>query len=130
MKLTRQGQAVLALVEASDSFQSAGDIHLALGATGVKIGLATVYRTLQLLADNKMVDVLPAADGTLTYRRCIRNDHHHHLICRHCGKTIEIDMPTIEKWAAGIGKDYGFTDIDHTIELRGTCNACQMLRAG
>src|SRR5450756_1941397 len=106
-------------------FRSAQQLHEYLRAHGDSIGLATVYRTLQALAEAGQVDVLRTADGESLYRRCERREHHHHLVCRSCGATVEIDGPSVESWASQVGAAHGFTDIEHTIELFGTCQACR-----
>ncbi|MGO1317027.1 MAG: Fur family transcriptional regulator [Cellulomonadaceae bacterium] len=128
-RMTRQRTAVRATLDATDEFRSAQQIHETLREGGDSIGLATVYRTLQSLADSGDVDVLRAADGENLYRRCDRREHHHHLVCRSCGRTVEIDGPTVESWAELVGTQHGFTDIEHTIEFFGTCARCAAQRA-
>jgi Fur family ferric uptake transcriptional regulator len=129
-RMTRQRAAVAQALEGSTDFQSAQQLHEALRATGDGIGLATVYRTLQQLAEGGEVDVLRNADGESVYRRCARREHHHHLVCRTCGRTVEIDGPTVEEWAARVGAAQGYADIEHTVELFGTCAACQQRASG
>ena len=124
-RVTRQRTAVAGALTAVDDFRSAQQLHEYLRAHGDSIGLATVYRTLQALAEAHQVDVLRTADGESLYRRCERREHHHHLVCRSCGATVEIDGPSVESWAAQVGAAHGFTDIEHTIELFGTCQACR-----
>ena len=124
-RVTRQRIAVAGALTAVDDFRSAQQLHEYLRAHGDSIGLATVYRTLQALAEAGQVDVLRTADGESLYRRCERREHHHHLVCRSCGATVEIDGPSVESWASQVGATHGFTDIEHTIELFGTCQACR-----
>jgi Fur family ferric uptake transcriptional regulator len=124
-RMTRQRAAVAQVLEASADFRSAQQLHEALRASGDGIGLATVYRTLQQLAEGGEVDVLRTADGESVYRRCARREHHHHLVCRSCGRTVEIDGPGVEEWAARVGAAQGYADIEHTVELFGTCAACR-----
>ena len=69
-------------------------------ATGEGIGLTTVYRTLQTLADGGEVDVLRTGSGEAVYRRCATAHHHHHLVCRRCGATVEIEGPAVETLGA------------------------------
>ena len=95
-----------------------------LRAAGDGIGLATVYRTLQGLAEDGDMDVVRTGDGEQVYRRCSRG-HHHHLLCRSCGRTVELDAATVERWAAGIGEQHGFTDVEHVVEIFGTCADCR-----
>ncbi|MEK8228596.1 Fur family transcriptional regulator [Oerskovia sp. M15] len=129
-RMTRQRAAVAEALEDLPDFRSAQQLHELLRARGDAVGLATVYRTLQTLADGGDVDVLRTEDGESLYRRCERREHHHHLVCRSCGKAVEIDGPTVETWASQVGAAHGFTDIQHTIELFGTCEACRAKQVG
>ncbi|MBD7979712.1 MULTISPECIES: Fur family transcriptional regulator [Oerskovia] len=124
-RMTRQRAAVSDALEDLPDFRSAQQLHELLRARGDAVGLATVYRTLQTLADGGYVDVLRTEDGESLYRKCERSEHHHHLVCRECGTAVEIDGPTVETWASQVGAAHGFTDIQHTIELFGTCAACR-----
>ena len=120
---TRQRAAVAAALEATDEFLSAQDLHAALRAGGDRIGLATIYRSLQALAEDGGVDVRRGEDGEVTYRRC-STGHHHHLVCRLCGRTVEVESRVVERWAAGVARDSGFVDAVHTVEITGTCPGC------
>jgi Fur family ferric uptake transcriptional regulator len=120
---TRQRRAVVGALGDSDTFRTAQEIHSALHDGGDDVGLTTVYRTLQALADADEVDVLRLPDGESAYRRC-STGHHHHLVCRTCGKTVEIDGPAVERWAGRVARDHGFRDIAHTLEIFGTCADC------
>jgi Fur family transcriptional regulator, ferric uptake regulator len=122
--MTRQRSAVAEVLADIDDFRSAQQLHELLRDRGQGIGLATVYRTLQSLAEAGDVDVLRTAEGESVYRRCEQRGHHHHLVCRSCGATVEIEGPGVEEWAAQVAAENGFVDIDHTIELVGTCSAC------
>lgn len=124
-RMTRQRSAVADTLAHIDDFRSAQQLHELMRERGAEIGLATVYRTLQALAEGGEVDVLRTADGESVYRRCERKEHHHHLVCRGCGTAIEIDGPGVEAWAATVGAAHGFTDIQHTMELFGTCAECR-----
>ena len=128
-RMTRQRSAVTDLLARVDDFRSAQQLHEVLHERGHGIGLATVYRTLQALADSGDVDVLRTADGEAVYRRCGRREHHHHLVCRSCGTAIEIDGPGVEAWAATVGEAHGFSEIEHTMELFGTCAQCRSEQA-
>lgn len=123
-RMTRQRTAVADALDELDDFRSAQQLHELLRSRGDTVGLATVYRTLQSLADGGEVDVLRTEEGENLYRRCERREHHHHLVCRTCGRTVEIDGPTVEAWASRVGDAHGFTDIQHTVELFGTCAVC------
>ncbi|MEV6062569.1 Fur family transcriptional regulator [Nocardia asteroides] len=128
VRSTRQRSAISALLGDIDEFRSAQELHDELRKRGEGIGLTTVYRTLQSLADAGMVDVLRTDSGESVYRQC-SSGHHHHLVCRHCGRTVEVEGPTVEAWAATIAGEHGFTDVSHTLEIFGTCRDCVRARA-
>ncbi|GIH14621.1 Fur family transcriptional regulator [Rugosimonospora africana] len=121
---TRQRAEVLALLEGTDEFRSAQQLHAQLRAKGSGVGLTTVYRTLQLLADAGEVDQMRLGDGEQVYRRCSRSQHHHHLVCRSCGHTVEVEGPAVERWTQRLAGEHGFTDVSHTLEIFGTCANC------
>lgn len=120
---TRQRRAVAVAVASFDDFRSAQDIHDLLRQNGENVGLSTVYRTLQTLADGGEVDMLRTEDGEAIYRRC-STTHHHHLVCRSCGRTVEVEGPTVERWSDSVASEHGFSDVSHTLEIFGTCPAC------
>ena len=119
---TRQRSAVLALLDELDGFRTAQDLHALLRERGDAVGLATVYRALQALVDDGLVDVL-RSDGEAAYRRC-SPVHHHHLVCRSCGRTVEVEGPAVESWASRVAAEHGFADVQHQLEVFGTCPAC------
>jgi len=123
MRTTRQRTAVSAALDELDDFRSAQDLHAMPRERGDGIGLTTVYRTLAAMADAGEVDVLRTADGEAVYRRC-SGGHHHHLVCRSCGRTVEVDGPAVERWATRVAAANGFVDISHTLEVFGTCPSC------
>ncbi|CAL9532140.1 Zinc uptake regulation protein [Streptomyces sp. enrichment culture] len=127
---TRQRAAVAAALAEVDEFRSAQELHDMLKHRGDSVGLTTVYRTLQSLADAGEVDVLRTSDGEAVYRRCSTDDHHHHLVCRLCGKAVEVEGPAVEKWAEAVARDHGFTDVGHTVEIFGTCDECTAAARG
>jgi len=124
---TRQRVEILDLLGGLDEFRSAQQLHDLLRAQGSTVGLATVYRAVQALSDAGEVDMLLASDGEALYRLCERKAHHHHLVCRSCGTAVEIDGPSVERWADAMAAEHGFSDISHTLELFGTCRSCREL---
>ena len=122
-RATRQRAAVAKLLGELDEFRSAQEIHELLRRRGEAIGLTTVYRTLQSLADAGEIDVLRTDTGESAYRRCSAH-HHHHLVCRLCARTVEVEGPVVERWAERIAAEHGFSDISHTLEIFGTCADC------
>jgi Fur family ferric uptake transcriptional regulator len=120
---TRQRGALAALLGDVEGFHSAQDLHAMLRSRGEHIGLTTVYRTLQALADAGEVDVMRPPGGEHLYRRC-SDGHHHHLVCRACGRTVEVLGPAVESWADRVAASHGYVDVSHTLEIFGTCPAC------
>ena len=123
LRPTRQRLAINDALRAAVDFQSAQDIHDSLRHAGEKVGLATVYRTLQAMAEAGDVDVRHNPAGEVTYRRCSPS-HHHHLVCRSCGKTVEITGSAVEAWTHSIAEAHGFSEVSHTVELVGLCAEC------
>lgn len=124
LRNTRQRRAVDSVLAELTAFASAQDIHEILERRGERVGLSTVYRNLQALVESGAVDALRGDDGEVRYRQC-STGHHHHLVCRHCGRTIEIEGPTVERWANAEAAKHGFSDVSHVLEIFGTCDACQ-----
>ncbi len=104
-RVTARHDSVRQALAAAGTFISAQDLHAQLRSAGHRIGLTTVYRALAAMADNGGADVL-TADGQQVYRACGSGSHHHHLICRSCGKTVEISGPAIERWAKATASKY------------------------
>ena len=124
---TRQGARVLDFLGSSPAFRSAQQLHQELRSSGHPVGLTTVYRHLQLLDDAGEVDVLRLGSGETLYRRCA-GGHHHHLVCRRCGATVEVEGPEVERWAAKVATRAGYTDVEHVVEVLGTCAGCARRR--
>lgn len=120
---TRQQSAVIERLGQSEDFTSAQDLHARMRDAGDKIGLATVYRTLTSLVAAGEVDLIRTDEGEAVYRMC-STGHHHHLVCRECGRTVEIEGPAVERWADRVSSEHGFTDVSHTLEVFGTCAGC------
>jgi Fur family transcriptional regulator, ferric uptake regulator len=122
-RLTRQRGAVQAVFGELDRFRSAQDIHARLRAAGERIGLATVYRAVAALVAAGDLDALRTDRGETLYRRCSAG-HHHHLVCRGCGRAVEVAGPVVESWAGRVAAEHGFADVSHTLEIVGTCADC------
>ena len=123
VRTTRQRQAVQSALDEAAAFSTAQDLHEWLRARGTKVGLATVYRALQLMADSGEVDVIRNDAGEAYYRRC-SSHHHHHLICRSCGRAVEVRGPAVEEWADRVAAENGFSEVSHSLELFGVCGDC------
>ncbi|MCZ0727866.1 Fur family transcriptional regulator [Mycolicibacterium iranicum] len=128
-RATRQRAAIRALLDKTSDFRSAQELHDELRQRGEGVGLTTVYRTLQQMATAGVLDTLRTDTGESVYRRC-SDDHHHHLVCRICGSTVEIQGDHVENWASEVAKAHGYSDIHHTIEIFGVCRNCAVAASG
>jgi Fur family transcriptional regulator, ferric uptake regulator len=124
VRATRQRAAIAGLLDTLDEFRSAQELHDELRQRGENIGLTTVYRTLQSMASAGLLDTLRNDTGESVYRRC-SDHHHHHLVCRSCGSTVEVGDREVEEWAAEVAAKHGFSDVSHTIAIYGTCSDCR-----
>ncbi|KAB3537344.1 transcriptional repressor [Alkaliphilus pronyensis] len=91
-----------------------------------EIGLATVYRTLQLLEEMELVSKINLDDGCIRYEFNTHDDdhQHHHLICQSCGKIIEVELDLLDQLEQEIENTYKFKVIDHKVKFFGICSKC------
>ncbi|MDP3971914.1 MAG: Fur family transcriptional regulator [Candidatus Nanopelagicales bacterium] len=122
-RTTRQRLAVAEALAESDEFKSAQQWHDVIRSRGHSVGLTTVYRTLQALVDTGDVDVIVTEEGESKFRRC-STGHHHHLVCRCCGSTVEISAEEVERWTQSVAAEHGFTAERHVLEVTGVCPNC------
>ncbi|MGI9136597.1 MAG: Fur family transcriptional regulator [Candidatus Nanopelagicales bacterium] len=120
---TKQRTAIAEILAEVDDFRSAQQLHDDLRHRGVSVGLTTVYRCLQSLTAAGEIDFLVNDEGETVYRKC-SGEHHHHLVCRSCGATVEIAGPTVERWADSVAAEHGYSQVSHTMELFGLCPSC------
>ncbi|MDT4934986.1 MAG: Fur family transcriptional regulator, ferric uptake regulator [Pseudonocardiales bacterium] len=127
---TRQAAVIETALRAADGFRSAQQLFAVLREQGEGIGLTTVYRYLNLLTEHGRADVVHTVDGEAQYRLCGPGDdgagrgepeHHHHVVCRACGRSVEVSGPEVEAWAVQVAAAAGYTDISHTLEVFGLC---------
>jgi len=122
-------EEVLALLGRQGCLLSAQEIHdqLRTGARGV--GLASVYRALELLASLKLVHRVDV-DGTACYEPADPSgEHHHHAICDRCGKLAVFEDPELERVLDVVGARLGYDVGAHDVVLRGACPDCSALPA-
>jgi Fur family transcriptional regulator, ferric uptake regulator len=125
---TRQAAVVQDIMREADGFRTASELFEESRRRGSKIGLATIYRYLKLFTEQGTADMVHRDDGEAQYRLCRAGsamtddtDHHHHLVCRVCGRSEEVEGPEVEQWAALVAAQAGFTEITHTVEIFGLC---------
>lgn len=125
---TRQRATIAEVLEDLKEFRTAQEIHDLVRQQGHSVGLATIYRNLQSMVEAGEVDLVRLPDGQASYRACgtATHAHHHHLTCRTCGRTVEIEFPGVEELIDSFARDHGFTAVDHEIELHGLCPECSV----
>lgn len=123
-KNTKQRKAISDLLLSITKFSSAQEVHNLLVSRGEKIGLATVYRTLQALSETGLIDSLKSENGETLYKICSKN-HHHHLVCTKCATTSEFNANEIESMMQKISKENNYEISGHVIEIFGLCRNCR-----
>lgn len=128
-RATRQRAAISEALQEIEGFKSAQEMHDVLRGKGLAVGLTTVYRNLQALADRGEVDVVRKEDGESMYRRCDTGTrHHHHLVCRSCGFSVELENDDLESWTRATASRHRFSEVSHDLELFGLCEPCAVRR--
>ena len=122
---TLQRDAIARVLQASERFRTAQEIHAQMRLDGEPVGLTTVYRHLQLFVDEGVVHTVQLDDRQTAYRWCGESAHHHHLVCRSCGVSCELVDAEFEERVAKATEGQGFTDLSHSFEVFGVCPSCQ-----
>ena len=125
-RTTRQSAAIEDALREADGFRTAQELFDQVRGSGQKVGLTTVYRHLNLLAELGRADVVHRSDGEAQFRLCGTHaepaeEHHHHVVCRVCGRSEQVSAPEVEDWAERVARAAGYTDISHTVEVFGLC---------
>lgn len=123
MRNTRQKDVIRESLKGGDGFVSARQLHEKLEEAGEHIALATVYRQLNAMEEQGLVDTV-RMNGQQLFRLCGDDRHHHHLVCVSCGRTVQIDPPS-EQWLRKVADTYDFTIESHTLEVFGLCAECR-----
>ncbi|ARJ09272.1 Fur family transcriptional regulator [Staphylococcus lugdunensis] len=127
-KLTPQREATVSvLIENEKDHLSAEDVYLKVKDRAPEIGLATVYRTLELLAELKVVDKINFGDGVVRFdlRKEGAKHFHHHLVCMECGRVDEIEEDLLPQVEERVETEFNFKILDHRLTFHGICAECQ-----
>ena len=130
---TMPREAILEFLSRSSTHMSAKEIYASLHKSYPRMGLTTVYRTLDLVARMGIITKLTLGDGQSRYEFKSRKkeEHHHHLICSKCGKIIDYsefldeELKLVRKTEERLAKKYNFKILDHNIEFLGICEKCK-----
>ena len=124
VRVTRQRLEVLRELSRERDDITAQELWRRLRDSDSQTGLATVYRTLALLADKGVVDTLSHHGTELCYRLCT-DSHHHHLVCSSCHRVVEVEQCGLGNWLDTVTAQHGFVATDHRVEITGLCRACR-----
>ncbi|HHW41919.1 MAG TPA: transcriptional repressor [Syntrophomonadaceae bacterium] len=126
-KLTPHRKIILeAIIGNSDRHLSAEDIYGLLRKKGIEIGLATIYRTLELFVELNILHKVNFDDGRSRYElTCHERHRHHHLVCLSCGEVAEVEDDLLNKLEEIIERNHGFKITDHTVKFYGYCRRCR-----
>lgn len=130
LKITNQRLLILeALSKSKDKHLTAEEIYEIVKTDCPELGLATVYRTIQLLLELHLIDRISLDDGFIRYEIGTATEseskhHHHHLICQECGKVMSFQDDLLEELEDKIRHTVGFEVVDHEVKLYGYCKEC------
>ncbi|RKX49617.1 MAG: transcriptional repressor [Thermotogae bacterium] len=126
-RMTVQREAVLRVfMESDDKHLGAEDVYRILLGKKYRISKATVYRTIELLTDLGFLRKLDFGDGMYRYEIVERdNVYHQHLICKECGRIVEINDELVKELIERLEKETGFSIDTHDIKFYGVCSKCK-----
>ncbi len=123
--VTRPRETIAAVLAREQRFLSAGEIHKQLRRAGARVSLSTVYRTLDHLRSKGDITARADAQGEATYMLCEPAYHHHHAICRTCGRVEDVDCAAMGEFAETLRRLHGFQLDAHALEFFGHCRSCR-----
>ena len=124
-RLTKGSQKVLQILEKTTALATAQDIHLQLRQEDDEApGLTTVYRALESLVSQGLVQSVDLGDGEKRFELVVPGEHHHHLICQRCHSSIHLDQCLIKDLESAIRSKYSFEVRGHILEIFGICKRC------
>ena len=124
LKFTKQREAILNIFIDSDRLLTADDVYLALSSSGLHYGLATVYRTISMLCENSLLQIVTIPSDNCQYFVFSNGQHMHHLICTECKKCIPIDVCPVKQFSESMALSQGFKITGHAFQIFGLCEEC------
>jgi Fur family ferric uptake transcriptional regulator len=125
LKFTTERRLILAQVFRMHGHFEVDDIDLGLRDFGERVSRASIYRTLPLLVDSGLLRDVPSPEKHSHYEHVFGHEHHDHILCTHCGRTIEFIDPDIEALQESICKRLGFFAVSHQLKITGLCEECR-----
>jgi Fur family ferric uptake transcriptional regulator len=119
-------QSVVSVLARRDCCLTVPEIVDAVRAQGRGVGIASVYRVLDLLSDKQLVQKIDLGDGRARYERAeLADEHHHHLVCNECGRVEPFADESLEVALRHVEQEAGFAVASHDVLLRGACDDCR-----
>jgi Fur family ferric uptake transcriptional regulator len=125
LKSTRQRSLIIDTFFGLHGHLSVEEVWAHVRRLDARVSVATVYRTMKLLADSGLAHAQNFGDGQTRYEAAVGRDHHDHLICTRCQQIIEFENDQIERLQEAVARRHGFRVTSHKMELYGLCRACQ-----
>jgi Fur family ferric uptake transcriptional regulator len=125
LKSTRQRNLILDTFFQLDGHFSVEQLWGKVRELDPRVSVATVYRTMKLLAESGLAHAQNFGDGQTRYEPAVGREHHDHLICTRCGTIVEFENDRIEAMQEAVARKHGFRVTSHKMELYGLCRACQ-----
>jgi Fur family ferric uptake transcriptional regulator len=129
LKSTRQRSLIIETFFGLDGHLSVEELWGKVRAADARVSVATVYRTMKLLAESGLASARNFGDGQTRYEAALGRHHHDHLICTRCGTIVEFENDQIERLQDLVARKHGFRVASHKMELYGLCRACQRLES-
>lgn len=123
--VTRPREEIAGVLRRERRFLRAAEIYARLKRSRARVALSTVYRTLEHLRAKGEVTERVDATGETSYMLCTPSHHHHHAICRACGKVEDVNCTAVEQFAKSLRTLHGFTLDGHAMEFTGRCRQCK-----
>lgn len=125
-KFTKQRELIIdTILEKENWHFTAEELFEAVRERDNEIGMATVYRTIELLKELEIIHVLDFNEESRKYELFVEDSHHHHLICKRCGKLIEFNDKDIDYFEKELEKKYDFSVTEHKLSFYGYCSKCR-----
>ena len=125
LKSTRQRSLIIDIFFGMSGHLSVEEVWSRVRQDDARVSVATVYRTMKLLAESGLAHARNFGDGQTRYEPAVGREHHDHLICTRCGTIIEFENDQIERMQDAVAKRHGFKVTSHKMELYGLCKSCQ-----
>jgi Fur family ferric uptake transcriptional regulator len=124
-RVTGPRLALVALIDEQDGHFTAAELMDQARGRRIRVGRATVFRTLDLLTEIEALERLDLPSGEHAYVACEPEQHHHHVVCRRCGRSAEVADSGLQSVVQKIGRKSGYRIDSHRLELYGLCPQCR-----